>query len=201
MGCDKALLSLRGQPLIRHVYDAAAACSDRVVVVTPWPERYRPSLPDRCRYVEEPSHSSTQGVLQSVPQDVPRGPVAGFLHGLSAVDTDWVLLLACDLPHLRASVLQAWAQQLGPLPAQTVALLPRRADRWEPLCGFYRRSCQASLTNFLRSGERSFQRWLQHQQICPINMSDDQALLLYNCNTLQDWAQIAGGLASGGDAP
>ncbi len=178
MGRDKALLTFEGQPLIRHVYDTAAACSDRVVVVTPWPDRYRLSLPAACRYAEEPFC------------DRPQGPLVGFCYGLGAVDTEWVLLLACDLPHLCASTLQVWADLLAALPAQTVALLPR-SDRWEPLCGFYRSRSRQSLSRFIDAGGRSFQQWLSQQQVCPIALQEAQAKLLYNCNTPEDWSEVS----------
>lgn len=179
MGCDKALLTLRGQPLLRHVYEVAAACSDRVVVVTPWPERYRPSLPGDCGYVEE------------AVCDRPQGPLGGFLQGLGAVDTDWVMLLACDMPRLRPEVLQAWAEQIEALPDSTAALLPQRAGRWEPLCGFYRRSVQSSLSRFIDAGGRSFQQWLALEQVCPLQLRQGQGDMMYNCNRPEDWAKIS----------
>ena len=54
-------------------------------------------------------------------------------------------------PHggpLMALTLNQWRGQLPDLPSSTLALVPRQPQGWEPLCGFYRRSAQASLQSF-----------------------------------------------------
>lgn len=177
MGQDKALLPIQGVPLLQQVCRIAESCAGSVYVVTPWPERYEYLLPTNCQFIQEvplPEESCTT--------PLPHGPLIGFAQGLAQVKTDWVLLLACDLPWLRAEVLQAWADQLDSVSQDVAALLPRHAKGWEPLCGFYRRSCLPALTDFINSGGRSFQKWLAQLsvQILPLP-EDDQ--MLFNCNT------------------
>ncbi len=173
MGQDKALLPIQGVPLIQLVSGIAQSCAAPVYIVTPWPERYQEILPATCRFIRE------------VHLPLPQGPLIGFAQGLAQVQTDWVLLLACDLPRLRVEVLQDWAAGLNSVGQEAIALLPRHAKGWEPLCGFYRRSCLSALTDFINQGGRSFQQWLaQHQvQILPLS-EDDQ--MLFNCNTPAD---------------
>jgi molybdopterin-guanine dinucleotide biosynthesis protein A len=89
MGRDKALIPIQGVPLLRRVCEVALNCTSEVYVITPWPERYQDILPDACRVVREvPLPGETQS----------QGPLVGFAQGLAQVETDWVLLLACDLP-------------------------------------------------------------------------------------------------------
>ena len=113
MGQDKALLSIQGVPLLQFVYSIAESCADKVYVVTPWPERYQELLP-ACQFIREmpPNH----------------GPLVGFVQGFAQVQTDWVLLLACDLPRLRVEILQEWIAGLNSV--GTFALLPRHAKGW-----------------------------------------------------------------------
>ena len=111
-----------------------------------------------------------------------------FTHGLAWVQTDWVLLLACDLPCLQAAVLQQWRQQLDQAPTTAIALLPKHAKGWEPLCGFYRSRCLHSLENFIQAGGRSFQAWLSQQTVIEIPEVNPQ--MLFNCNTLDDLQQL-----------
>ncbi len=181
MGQDKALLPIQGVPLIQLVCGIAQSCADPVYVVTPWPERYQELLPETCRFITE------------VHLPLPQGPLIGFAQGLAQVQTDWVLLLACDLPRLRLEVLQDWAAGLNSVGQEVLALLPRHAKGWEPLCGFYRRSCLSALTDFINQGGRSFQQWLaQHPvQILPLS-EDDQ--MLFNCNTPADLNAINYGI-------
>jgi molybdenum cofactor guanylyltransferase len=186
MGQDKATISIDGIPLIRRIYDVAAACSDnarvledRVYVVTPWVDRYQPILPITCQFLLE--------------QQPHQGPLVGFAQSLHQITSAWVLLLACDLPNLSTPVVQAWIDGLGDIPHQSIAYLPKNPDGkgWEPLCGFYRRSGLDSLLEYIQTGGRSFQGWLANRIVTELAVSDRQWLL--NCNTPAD---LAGAIAN-----
>ena len=174
MGEDKALVPIQGVPLLRLVYETANALCDPVCVVTPWPERYQGLLPASCQFVQE-----------SVPT---QGPLVGFAQGLVHTETDWVLLLACDLPKLRVEVLQDWVDGLGSVKNEALALLTHHAKGWDPLCGFYRRSCLPTLTHFINQGGRSFQQWLTQHPVQALTSPEPQ--MLFNCNTPADLASL-----------
>jgi molybdenum cofactor guanylyltransferase len=188
MGQDKALLEIAGIPLLQKVGEVALACSDRVYIVTGWPQRYQ-HLPisTHCQFLQETNS---------------QGPLISFHDSLSQVvhiapKTFWVLLLACDLPHLQAQVLQDWIAQLTCLPDTVLAYLPKHAainsnnrnnKQWETLCGFYRSDCLENLQKFIASGGNSFQRWLTQIQVAEIPCIDPQ--MLFNCNTLTDFDMV-----------
>ena len=174
MGKDKALLHIQGVPLLRLVCDIASALCNPVYVVTPWPERYQDLVPATCQFIRE------------VP--LPHGPLVGFAQGLAQVQTDWVLLLACDLPRLRVEVLQDWAAVLDSVGEEAIALLTHHAKGWDPLCGFYRRSCLPALTDYINQGGRSFQHWLAQHPVQVLPLPDAQ--MLFNCNTPADLASL-----------
>jgi molybdopterin-guanine dinucleotide biosynthesis protein A len=175
MGRDKALITLQGVPLLRQVCEVALNCASPVYVVTSWPERYQDILPDACRVIQEvPLPGETE----------PQGPLVAFAQGLAPVETDWVLLLACDLPQLQVKVLQGWARGLEKTVEEAIALLPRQAKGWEPLCGFYRRQCLPMLTKYINEGGRSFQGWLAQHPVQELPVSNTQ--VLFNCNTPAD---------------
>ncbi|MEO0407334.1 MAG: NTP transferase domain-containing protein, partial [Cyanobacteria bacterium P01_A01_bin.135] len=123
-------------------------------------------------------------------RDKTHGPLVGFYQGLGAIATEWTMLLACDLPRLRAAPLQRWAEHLTTLPEATTAYLPRWSRGWDPLCGFYRRRCHPDLGAFIAGGGRSFQQWLQQQAVAEISEAAQEAEIFYNCNTPQDWQQL-----------
>jgi molybdopterin-guanine dinucleotide biosynthesis protein A len=175
MGRDKALITLQGVPLLRQVCEVALNCASPVYVVTSWPERYQDILPDACRVIQEvPLPGETE----------PQGPLVAFAQGLAPVETDWVLLLACDLSQLEVQVLQGWARGLEKTVEEAIALLPRQAKGWEPLCGFYRRQCLPMLTKYINEGGRSFQGWLAQHPVQELPVSNTQ--VLFNCNTPAD---------------
>lgn len=193
MGKDKALLTVGGVPLLRLVYDVAIALCDSVYVVTPWSERYQDLLPVSCQFIQEVplAIANPSDIISSsskVTSPLPHGPLVGFVQGLTQVKTDWVLLLACDLPRLRVEVLQNWADQLVGVEAEAIALLTRHAKGWEPLCGFYRRSCLPALREYVNQGGRSFQDWLAQHPVQLLSLPDTQ--MLFNCNTPDDFTAV-----------
>ena len=95
------------------------------------------------------------------------GPLMALTQGLDQLVSPWVLLLACDLPQLCPLTLNQWRGQLPDLPSSSLALVPHQPQGWEPLCGFYRRSAQASLQSFQAEGGRSFQAWLDQASFRP----------------------------------
>ena len=175
MGRDKALLDIGNSTLLTQVCLVASKCAAQTYVVTPWIEKYQNVLPKRCQLIRE------QLVLGSGSNT----PLIGFAQGMQLVRTEWVLLLACDLPHISSSQVKQWSLSLATVLPTKIALLPRNAKGWEPLCGFYRRSCTDPLENYIRQGGRSFQSWLAQHPVAELPISDRTCL--FNCNTPEDW--------------
>jgi len=182
MGQDKALIEIDQVPLLSKICQVALQCADPVYVVTPWVERYRVVVDRQVQFIQEVPLSNEPNE-----PDKPNGSLVGFVQGLAIVQTEWVLLLACDLPGLRGEILQDWAARLSKVEG-AIALLPKNPEGyWEPLCGFYRQDCLPSLQAYIATGKRSFQGWLAQQPVQAVQellVSDRQMLL--NCNTPED---------------
>ena len=183
MGRDKATIEIDGSPMLRRISDLLALCNDRgqpladrIHVVTPDVEKYRSILPVNCHLIAE---------LQPY-----QGPLIGFVQGLTEVSSTWVLLLACDLPYLSTPVVQTWIDGLGLIPTdESVAYLPKHHPKgWEPLCGFYRRSCLASLLEYIDNGGKYFQGWLAMNTVTELQIADP--ICLVNCNTPVELATV-----------
>ncbi|MBW4485117.1 MAG: molybdenum cofactor guanylyltransferase [Tildeniella torsiva UHER 1998/13D] len=185
MGHDKALISVGTETLIQRTYRVALACADTVYVVTPWPDRYHAALPNSVAFIVEPCLPRQSGTFQ--------GPLPALIKTLDVLqarsegDPDWVLTLACDMPNLSVAVLSTWRDQLAHLSPHHLAYLPKRQQRWEPLCGFYRVAALESLKQYAATGGRSLQDWLNQQAIAPIPHVD--AAMLTNINTPDDLAE------------
>ncbi|QLE57781.1 molybdenum cofactor guanylyltransferase [Nostoc sp. TCL26-01] len=191
MGQDKTLIPVHGVPLLQLMCNIAASCAETVYVVTPWPERYQHLVLPNCQFIQEvpftplDEKKGTQNIADSFSTP---GPLVGFAQGLAQVQTEWVLLLACDLPKLRVEVLREWATGLDSVPDEAIAALAHHPKGWEPLCGFYRRRCLPQLLEFINQGGRSFQQWLQQYSVQVLPLSTPE--ILFNCNTPEDWAVI-----------
>ncbi|WP_445636037.1 molybdenum cofactor guanylyltransferase [Nostoc sp. DSM 114161] len=177
MGQDKALISVQGMPLLERVSRIAKGCADTVYIVTPWPERYQDLLLSGCHFIREVPISG---------ESLAHGPLVGFAQGLAQVQTEWVLLLACDLPKLKVEVLQEWATRLDGVGDNAIAALAHHPKGWEPLCGFYRRRCLPQLLDFINQGGRSFQEWLRQYPVEVLPLPEPE--MLFNCNTPEDLA-------------
>jgi molybdopterin-guanine dinucleotide biosynthesis protein A len=182
MGRDKATIEIDGVPLIRRIHDVVAGCrdgdlllTDRIYVLTAWPQRYESILPATCHFIPE--------------QQPDRGPLIAFTQGLAAMNSSWVLLLACDLPNLSTPTVQSWIDGLTSVPAQSIAYLPRHPQKgWEPLCGFYRQICHHWAIEYINGGGQSFQGWLAMNMVTELAISDPASLV--NCNTPAELAAV-----------
>ena len=179
MGRDKALLLLENRTLLGRICTVASECTDSVYVVTPRTKKYRSIVPANCQLISEKLRSNQKS----------NSPLIGFIQGISYVKTEWILLLACDLPKLDSSLVKQWMLDLPTVLPAEIAFLPRYEDKWEPLCGFYRRSCLPLLKAYIETGNNSFQDFLARYPIKELKLLDRSCL--FNCNTPQDWASIA----------
>ncbi len=173
MGKDKALIEIRGVPLLQRSATLIQEYANPIYIITPWIERYQKIVPSSCHLLQE----------VCLPGET-QGPLVGFAQALSYVKTEWVLLLACDLPNLTNEAVKEWLQQLHQVSDEAIACLPRHQKGWDPLCGFYRSSCLTFLESFIQAGGRSFQPWLHSQSVQELFVSDRS--VLFNCNTPEE---------------
>ncbi len=182
MGRDKALLEINGKTLLSRTCQTALQIVDDVYVVARSQEQYQQAIAGFNEHTFLVVDQKAEGAL------------IGFWQGLKAISTqsvpDWILLLACDLPNIQTEILQTWASQLANLPERAIAYLPsylgdNLQKKWEPLCGFYRWQAQDLLTEFIDNGGRSFQKWLDHQEV--VEILDVPLVMLFNCNTPDDF--------------
>ena len=178
MGQDKALLEIAGKSLLQRACEVAVVVTSQVYVLTAWPDRYRSTLTEESQFLVEYNPGS--------------GPLVALTQGLTEIATDWILLLACDLPLLDAQIIQNWVNQLTNFPQSTLAVVPYQNSRWEPLCGFYRQQSLPSLQSFIDQGGRSFQAWLDQISAIPLPVGERESVMLSNCNTLVEFEQLKG---------
>ena len=124
MGQDKALLTVQEKPFLTHIYEQTIQFSEQVYIVTPWKNKYTGLVPNSCQFINESSPF--------------QGPLAAFAEALPYIQTEWVLLLACDLPYLDLTIIEIWLTQLRTIPLDAIAFLAPNEKGWECLCGFYR---------------------------------------------------------------
>ncbi len=157
---DKARHRIEGAPMIRRVYDAAAAVTDAPVLVSVAEAgtSFADCLPnENVRYVADAMPDA--------------GPLAGLVAGLEAASASWVLAAACDLPFLSAEALRLL---LDAPSSETDAVVAQDAGgRLQPLCAVYR--CAAVLPvarRHLGAGRLALRDLLRTLKVCPVRLPD-----------------------------
>ena len=118
------------------------------------------------------------------------GAAVALAQGLAAAANDVAFVCSCDLPLLRAEVVQALYGMLN----SYEAVIPHIGGKPQPLCAVYRRSVAAVIESQLASGERRLTRIaaklnayrpaeLQLRQI------DHELLSFVNVNTPEDYSR------------
>ncbi len=79
------------------------------------------------------------------------GPLAGLLTALHLAKSDWVVVLACDLPRASVTTIQ---ELLGHVDDSSDVVVPLLEGRIQPTHGVWRRSCRHKLELAFAGGER-----------------------------------------------
>ena len=122
------------------------------------------------------------------------GPITGLFTALNAANTEWIAVLAVDLPLLSEAFLRRlW----GMRDTDCDAIIPIQPDgRRQPLCGFYRvKPTIAAARDALSGGQRSMHGVLDRLVVKPLQFADYSDLpnsenLLLNVNTPEDHARV-----------
>ena len=134
-GVPKALVTLGGVTLLERGLATLRACCDDVVVTAPVD-------------MVLPEHSADER------RDIVgvEGPLSGILAGMSSVEPfGRALVLAVDMPFVRAEALQAIGDRLG----DAIAILPAPRGRVQPLAAWYAGAAYPSLLGTMAAGGRS----------------------------------------------
>lgn len=179
-GVDKGLQVFRGQALARHVGQRllqGGGVEKLLLSANRHTEAYAqwgwPVLPD-----------SLIGY---------QGPLAGFLAGWAACDTDYLLTVPCDTPLFP---LDLALHMLSTLQAQSarvaLACAPESASQLElrrqPAFCLMHRSVAEDLAQFVNEGGRKIGAWAQRHPLAlvPFNRPQDPPWAFTNINTLAD---------------
>jgi len=166
MGRDKALLPCRGATLLEHVAGLVEAAAGSVSLVGP-----------RERY-----HRFGYSIVSDESPD--RGPLGGIETALRHTDSDWNLIVACDMPALPADFLRLLLDEAEI--AGCECLVPVSPAGVEPLCAVYHRQCRPSIGEALHRGVLKV-----HEAVAGLRArywEVAETAWFLNVNTPEDWA-------------
>lgn len=132
MGTNKAMLPVFGGVNVQNIASELKKVAGQIMLITNSPTEYSflglPTIHDQYRGM---------------------GPLAGLHAGLTASKTETVIISACDMPFIKANVMEEMLSCLG----NYEALVPEINGQLHPLFAIYRKSCLPLLTSCLEERE------------------------------------------------
>lgn len=143
MGTDKASLHWRGVPLWRHQLCLAAAIGADEILISG-----RPDGPYR------------EAAVVVTDELADAGPLAGLASLLAAMQSEWLVAVAVDMPFLDGATLR----ELLAARAGRTGVVPHVNGHAEPLASVYPRTVQSLISRRLRLADRSLQSFVREAE-------------------------------------
>jgi molybdopterin-guanine dinucleotide biosynthesis protein A len=131
LGRNKALLPLHGKTVIEKVVGEVRRCVSAINIITNSPDAYH-HLGYPCRGDVLPGG----------------GPLSGIHAALTHCDTEYVLVVSCDIPLVKRELFESL---IAALPGHDIVMFKHK--HFEPLCALYRRTCLSALEELIAHGE------------------------------------------------
>lgn len=135
MGTNKALIEIGGRPLVARAAELVAAVANPVAIVG------------------DPKMYAELGYWVVADNFPGCGPLAGIEAALAATESEWNVIVACDMPALEAVVLEALFRSLEE-PGADCAMPVLPDGSVEPLCSVFHRRCLGEVRAALSAGKR-----------------------------------------------
>ena len=179
LGRDKATCAAAGRPLLHWTALAAAEATDDIVVVRREDQEFPPAPGAPWREVCDRRSE--------------RGPLAGLEAALERVAHDTAVLVACDMPLVRAEVLTAVAAASEGRGVEIA--MPVVGGYAQPLLAAYRRSVAGHVRALLDEGEgrlRALLPLVEHVLIAEedLRRRDPELESLTNVNRVEDLERV-----------
>ncbi len=165
MGRDKSMFSIKGQPMIRRIYDQLRPHFNQILVSSNRLSDYRflgaEVIPDIA---------------------AGKGPLMGIASALRASTNEVNFVVACDIPQIDMDFVRMMLRQIRDYDAVVPTIGP---SRYEPLFAVYKKSARATIEAALNSGNNRIMDALRGCNVKFIKPPDSSKLK--NLNTMNDY--------------
>jgi molybdopterin-guanine dinucleotide biosynthesis protein A len=111
------------------------------------------------------------------------GPLAGIYTAMHYAENEALLVMPCDMPLITSSHLQTLLAAYGQNDCDVAVACD--GERMHPVMLALNGNLKTSLADYLGSGQRKVEHWLNQQLLCRVDFSDDPRVF-YNVNALSD---------------
>ena len=158
---EKALADVAGQPMLQRVVTTLGAVTQEVVVNC---------RPDQRVAFDAALDGADTDVRFALDDETDEGPLAGLRTGLAAVETEFAVVLGCDMPLAEAPTLRALTERVRP---GDDAVVPTTTGGPEPLHAVYRvDSTVKAAEDTLSDGQLSLRAVLDRLDVRTVPVGD-----------------------------
>ena len=165
MKSDKGLLSLHGKPFTAHILEAVQSITKDVTIVT----SNQAYAQFNCSLIED-----------EIPE---MGPAGGIFTALKHSGSEWNLILSCDIPFIKSSLLNHLIQTNG----NESAVIGETNLKLHPLPGLYRKSLQAEFEMAVKNDKLRLMDIIKSVECKTVLIPSEMNDQLRNINTLKDY--------------
>ncbi len=167
-GQDKGLLPYQGRSMASHVIDAILPQVDDFYI-------------SANRHIEEYQSFSHPVIMDDL--DNFQGPLAGILAVMAQINSEYLLTVPCDNPHISPQLRQRLLEAV--LATGSDIAVAHDGQQLQPVFTLIPRRLEQSLSDYLTSGQRKTRDWLFQHKVVEVDFSD-QADCFININTSDD---------------
>lgn len=169
MGTSKAFLEFKGKPFIWYCIEALKPLTKKIIVVS-----------DDPRFDAFPITRISDEIKES-------GPVGGLYSGLKYSNTQFNLVLSCDVPCIQTSMLQRLVDAMD----QTIDVIQLAGEeKSHPLLALYQKSCTDYLKQQLENDERRLRKVVAPLKTKTLTITGEEANQLRNINTKKEYKAL-----------
>jgi molybdopterin-guanine dinucleotide biosynthesis protein A len=169
MGFDKAFLRLAdGRSLLAVLAEGLGRRFGEVALVTDDPAKFR-------------ALGEVSGFRKIRDLHPLAGPAGALRTALASMDYPKIFVMACDIPSLDISVVDALAAKMESLDADIT--LPRLGERFEPLFAFYGKKAEAPLLETISAGRLAIREIFPRVRTVFLDLDPLNKTLITNMNT------------------
>lgn len=169
MGSDKGLISFNGSMFIEHVIEALKPLVNDIIIVSNNPDY------DKFGYKRVPDLIKDSG------------PVAGLYTGLFHSETENNLVLSCDVPLIKTTVLE---QLLNPIHSAFDVVQLQSKNKTMPLIALYKKGCLHKCIELLNKEERRLREVTNQLSTKTITIDSSLESYIENINTKHELNHI-----------
>ncbi len=169
MGSDKGFLLLHGKPFMIHIIEALKPLVNAIVIVSN-EEAY-----DKFGY------KRVDDIIENA------GPLAGLYSGLYHSKTEYNLVLSCDVPLIKTTVLNKLIESFD---ANFDVIQLQSKNKTMPLIALYKKQCMNKFLELLQNDERRLRFAIEQLNTKTITLDVEFDEFVKNINTVQQLNDI-----------